>query len=276
MGKWWTTGASAGNGETIMEKNLASRGRLLIGALIECGILALVLLGGVAVSTTSALGTVLYSQPGTTDACVPFCWTSAVGTDGTGFQTFDNFTLNQTSTITTVKWQGFYFDFEDPTKNPVSPSTISWDISFSEDNSGLPGAVLLDQTLPAASVTAAFLGISSFNGPVPVFSFTAVLPTPFVASAGEEFWFSPLSEQLSFNPFFSWSPASTDVDPTDTATVQTSLPGFSPSFRPSDRNFELDGVIGVPVPETSSLALLCTALVGFGVSRRRRMHRQGW
>src|ERR1700687_2774131 len=105
---------------------------------LERGILALVFVAGIATSATSASGAILYSQPGSAAACASTCWTSSVGTNGGGFQTYDNFTLSQTSTITGVQWQGFYYDFVTPGNNPVSPPTTSWQFSFSANNAGLP------------------------------------------------------------------------------------------------------------------------------------------
>jgi hypothetical protein len=85
---------------------------------------------------------------------------------------------------------------------------------------------------------------------------------------GTELWFSPLSQQPSYNPIFSWSPALVDVDPTATGTAQTVLPVFAPYFQPNDRNFELDGFVSVPEP--SSLLLLGAGLFGFSSMRRRK------
>jgi PEP-CTERM motif-containing protein len=215
-------------------------------------------------STSSAA--ILYDQPGSNDACASTCWTSTVDSSGAGFQTFDNFVLPQASIVQSVEWQGFYWDFVVPGNNPVAPSTVSWELSFSADNASLPGAVLFTETFAAAGVTATFLGNSTFSGDsVPVYRFHADLTAPFLAAAGTPYWFSPLSEQTDFNPLFSWSPALLLVD---NLTVQFVRPGSVAFNRPDDRNFQLEGVAAVPEPGV--LALFSVALAGLGWMKRRQ------
>ncbi len=214
--------------------------------------LALLALPLVMAAAQPASATPVYSQPGT-QACSPSCWTSHYGA-GSGFRAFDNFSLSSGATITSVSWQGIYIPQSSGETAP-SPDTTSWTIGFFSNGSNFPATQLYSTTLAAASVTTTQIG-SGFFGSVPVnlYSFTAALPGGFAAAAGTTYWFSPLSNAPSFDPFFSWSPS---ILAYDNLTTQTDTGGGT-YIRPDDRAFTLSSA----VPEPAGWALM---LAGFGV-----------
>lgn len=201
----------------------------------------------------------VYSQPGT-QPCNPSCWTSDYA-GGSGFRAYDNFTLSSTAQIGKVTWQGIYIDLSQSV-TPGVPNTIDWTIGFFADSSNFPGAELYTVTMPTASVTATKIGSGSFgSAPVDLYSFSATLPSAFTALAGTKYWFSPLSLSATFTPFFSWSPATTDLDG---LTAQTDTVGNSFN-RPNDRAFSL-----AAVPEPASWAMMIAGFALAGAAMRRR------
>ena len=219
-----------------------------------------------AAATAAWASPTVYNQPAIPGACSGSCWTSSVASSGNGFQAFDNFTLTQSSLIDGAHWQGFYWDFQNPAANPVSPTTTSWNISIWSDVSNAPGAQLFSQTVGVGSVTATFLGLDTFGGsPVPVYDFSVSL-TPFLAQVGTNYWFSPLSIQNTFDPIFSWSPGVGG----DGSSWQRQLPGAGGSSKAGDRGFSLTGVAAVAVPEPATLGLLSLGLAGVGFVKRKR------
>lgn len=211
-------------------------------------------------------GTV-FSQPGNGVACSPSCWTSTAGGPDGGFQAYDNFSLATSGTVNTVTWQGFYDDYINAGANPVAPDTKSWKIDFYGGAAGAPGALLSTATLPAAQVTTTFLGVGSFNQAVNVYSFTATLPVPVTFDPGTAYWFSPLSIQTAFDPFFSWSAAAAQSGGTsyqrNVAPGATTGAGLD-AVRPDDRAFAL-----LYVPEPGAAAVLLGALAALGLLRVR-------
>jgi hypothetical protein len=211
-------------------------------------------------------GTV-YSQAGNGDACDTFCWTSSSGAGGT-FQTYDNFSLSKSASVSNVSWQGFYWDGVTASNNPVGPDTNAWEIQFYSDNAGQPGTLLYSQTLPEADVTTTFLDTGSFNGStVNVYDISAALPADFTASAGTTYWFSVLSEQTNFNPLFSWSPAVNQ--PPNAYSIQNAS-GGAYGVVADDRAFTLSAV-----PEPATWALMIAGFCGLGgalrLARQRRL-----
>ena len=208
----------------------------------------------------SAAADVIYQQAGTGAACAGACWTSSFG-DGVGFQAYDNFTLSADAQITGATWRGFIQSASGT--EAVDPTITSWQVSFSADSGGAPGAILASSTFAAADVTTTFLGVSSFSGPVNVYEFSVALPAAFAATAGTTYWFSPFASQPHFYPFFSWSPAVATGDD----SFQVSRPDNTTFVRSGDRAFSLLG--GVPEPAAWTVMLLGFGGVG-AVLRRRR------
>lgn len=215
---------------------------------------------------------IVYSQPGNGTACSPTCWTSSFDGTTTSYLTTDNFSLSKAASIETVQWQGFYYDYLNPSNNPVSPNTNFWEIVFYADVSGLPSPSSLLYEQAPSQVTSTLLGTSTFGGnTVDVYNFTATLPFAFNASANTTYWFGPLSEQTNFNPFFSWSAAATQ--PPNAYSAQLNFdPIANPSdvfiSRPDDRAFTLSS--SVPEPSTWALMVIGFAGVGFAGYRRAK------
>src|SRR5690349_19396203 len=59
-----------------------------------------------------------------------------------GFHYWDNFTLTNTESISTVAWLGSYFDLLDSTNNPASPNASGFGVEFFSDSSNAPGSLL--------------------------------------------------------------------------------------------------------------------------------------
>jgi len=231
-------------------------------SMFAAGAAALGLLG---LASEAAAG-VVYSQAGDGQACSPQCWTSDIGSaDNYGFQTFDNFTLSKSAGITTVSWQGFYYDYVNLANDPVAPVTNNWQIQFYGDSAGLPGALLYTTTETAAQVTTTLLDQDTpFLAAANVYEFTAVLPTAFAASAGTPYWFSPLSLQTDFNPFFSWSAAASQPSGAYSAQLfEGALSAVS-----GDRAFTLSSV-----PEPAAWSLMLVSFAGMGAALRVRRGR---
>jgi hypothetical protein len=221
-----------------------------------------------------ALAKTLYDQPSDGTACDTACWTSTDGAGGPitgGYQTFDDFSLSSNATVTQVSWYGFYIDSAGG-PNPTTPATTSWDIGFYANNGTLPGAALYSTSINAGSVSAQFLGdVSALGATVPFYEFTADLPTGFNANAATTYWFSPVSEQPTFEPFFSWSPSNSG----DGRSAQLELPGSvnlggnSLYSVTGDRAFILSGTSAAPEPATWALMLLGVGGVGAGLRMAR-------
>jgi len=188
-------------------------------------------------------------------------WTSVFSNTDGGFQTFDNFSVPNASHVNVVQWEGFYRDDINSANNPVPPSTVTWDLSFSADNSGAPGASLYDIQESAASVSTTKLGTTvRGTDTVFVYQFTATLPTAFSVAANTTYWFSPLSLQPSSDPILVWVQGTGG----DGISFQNDLNpggGIAQSFvRADDRAFTL---ISTPEPNTAFLlGILLAGILG--------------
>jgi hypothetical protein len=213
-------------------------------------------------------GPVVYNQPSVFPGSYS-AWTSDRDASGSGYRSWDNFSLSQPARIGGVNWQGFYLDSVTPETDPV-PDTTSWEFSFWSNAGGQPGVLLQSQTLPAASVQSTVVGSTTFDLPpaipVTLLGFEAALTTPFLADPGTTYWLSVSSNSPTSNPLWSWFQGAGG----DGITIQDQLPGGSPVSRLGDRAFSLE-VQATPEPSTLAMFLAgIGATLGYGGSRRRR------
>src|SRR5262249_10306808 len=160
---------------------------------------ALAVAGLFLVGSGDVRAAIVYNQPPDYPPNNFSFFTSDTGAGSAGFRTYDSFVLSQSAQITSVNWQGVYYDFVTAGNHPVPPNTRSWQISFFASNPGpgLPAGVLQSETLAAATVSVQFVADAVIFAPgnpiVHVLQFHADLTTPFDAQAGVQYWFSPFS-----------------------------------------------------------------------------------
>lgn len=227
-------------------------------------VLAATLLGQSAVAAT------VYEQPGTT-SCVPECSTSQLA-NGFGIRTYDNFKLDAAAIITTVTWQGIYFNLLQQFPDPAPlPSTTSWRLEFFGSGAGVPETSLYSTTLSVANVTRTFLGsgsgaigIGAYN--VNYYAFSATLPTAFEAAADTDYWFSPLSLAPDFLTFFLWSPTTESFDGFSWR-AGTAVAGGQAVL--SDYTFALGAAAAVPEPAGWTMLIAGFGVAGLAARRRR-------
>lgn len=222
---------------------------------VRFGLIALLALTGAAAGVSSpAAAQIVYSQPSDFPAGTLFASQNDPGGFGEFATSYDNFTLAGATLVNGVAWQGGYF-------NPPSAGSITaFTLTFWSDSGGAPGAALLTQTLPG-NAGETFVGLQSG---VPIYDYSAALPTAFVASASSAYWLSIVPD-LADPPEWGWH--------TGTGGDGQAVFDFLGSRSPldSDLAFTLSGT-AVVVPEPSTLLLIAGAgISGIGwISRRRR------
>lgn len=214
--------------------------------------LALLLVGGAPVC--SQADPAVYRQPFSEGAITT--WESYTGPTGGG-RTYDDFTLDATSAVTAVQWRGEYIDTASAGANPSSPNTAAFEVSFWSDNDGQPGSVLTTESIPLAQATPQSLGTINFafaDGqapfPIPLFSYRATLPTPFVAAAGRRHWISISSRSTTAQPTWSWYSGS-EGNGRSTQDFQGAR-----YERELDRGLLLEGTPATVTPPAASVAVL--------------------
>ena len=222
-----------------------------------------------AYSTRGNATSIVYEQVGRTLPWVCPCAVSDTSNGEDGWQTFDNFTLEETHLVTQVVWHGAYIHWNDD-KNPGAADTISWEITlWGESGLNQPSDLLYSESQFAADVDSTFLGYGVFGGstlvnPIPIYEFVFTLSTPFVAEAGSEYWVSWLSTSPTvFDPWFG-SAFSWDGDG---QSLQERLATGGSNRLSWDLAFALRGA-SVPAPPT--LTIFCLGLAALGWSRRKR------
>ncbi len=124
-------------------------------------------------------------------------WASQNDTNGGGnFATvYDDFTLGSTSSIGMVTWAGAFW-------NGGNHGTITgFTVDFWADSSGAPGALQWGTGDVAGNANETLLGYDQNSWPI--YSYTLSLSTPFVASAGTQYWLSIVAD-LGFPPQWAW------------------------------------------------------------------------
>lgn len=192
---------------------------------------------------------------------------------GSGFRTFDSFTLSADSNVQTITWRAMWVDLATPQPAPApAPDVTSWQIGL-WGSGAVPGAALSQYSFAAADVSSTFLGLGtfSFNGlyNVAFYDYSATLPAGFVATGGTEYWLSILSLSPTLNPNVAWVGASGGNSSSYQQVLGAGLSVTSGSAVAADRVFRLDGEINIPEPGTWGLAGGALILL----TLRRRMRR---
>jgi hypothetical protein len=166
---------------------------------------------------------------------------------------YDDFTLSSTTSIGTVTWAGDYFN--------GSPSNITaFTLQFYGDNAGQPGSLLQTTTISGnANETAA----GNDNVPLPFYTYSAALSTPFSATGGTHYWMSIVAD-LIYPPQWEWETA--------TGGNGTAYQVFNTVGNPisNDFTFSLVSTAAVTTPEPGSVALLAGMGLTAAVCVRRR------
>jgi len=195
-----------------------------------------------------------------------------------GFRMFDDFVLASKSSVQSVRFLGAWVGEPGANLPAPSPDVSSWELTFYEDNAGLPGAVRASRTYVPGDLTLAFLGTVVFNfgnndlRNLNIYDITATFVPPVTLQGGTRYWFSPLAYSDQFLPVFTWLGATLPSGTGNNVSIQQTLgAGMAVTATTSlgrDRSLQLDGAV---VPEPGALVLIGTAAVG--LLARRRSHR---
>jgi hypothetical protein len=170
-------------------------------------------------------------------------------------QLTDQFRLVSDASLTDLMWYGGDFI------NTFS-ATRSFDIRLFADAGNVPANTPFLETTVAASTFNTGLHSGSGDGH-DIFRFSASLPSPVALNGGTDYWLSILDNPPSTdsNLFFLWHQGMT-TNGSDAGAV-TRHDDASPWIN-LNTQFSYD-LIGNPVPEPSSLALVCMGTASFAV-----------
>lgn len=184
-------------------------------------------------------------------------------------RTADNFSFSTQVQVTSVQWWGSYvpLNISDPTSLDDFTITFFANGSYSDDD--VPGDVLFEQRV---SVTAVDTGVD-ISGVIDQYLYTAVLDTPLVFDANQQYWFMALNDTglddlFPDAPNASWGWERTTLDPTNYwARLNTNdpLPWTQRDDPQMNLAFRLNGSV-VPTPSAAA-AFGVAGLLGL---RRRR------
>jgi hypothetical protein len=184
--------------------------------------------------------------------------TSQNAASGASFQSFDNFTLTGSNpvTISSITWQGIYWNPVNPSANPLDFSPPSntppnltenyFAIGFFADSNNLPVLNPQPEAIPLTNLTFANVGTAVFgpdNGggydTVNVYNFSADLAAaqnPFQLNPGTYWlsivWFAPNN---SYPPVFVWTSGTGG----DGKSAQLAYGQPNAEYVPADRAFTL-------------------------------------
>ena len=180
-----------------------------------------------------------------------------------------SFELAQTSSVTSISWQGLYVS-TDLAANPPAPDSSSFTLSAFASSVGMPGALLgsetfnvgsggIQETFVANDPTFVFSG-STTPTTAAIYDYNLVLPVPELAAGGTTYFLSIVANTTkpAGSPAWLWmsggengpSYSNYPTGPADTLS----------------RTFSIDGSA---VPEPSSIVMLTLGVAGiFGLRRR--------
>ena len=200
--------------------------------------------------------TTLYTQAPVTNGIL---WASQNDTNAGGngnFATaYDNFTLGSTAAVTSINWQGGYY-------NGGSAPISSFALTFYADNAGQPGAAVATETV-SGNANQTFVGSS---GGLTYENYSAAFAPSFTATAGTKYWLS-IVPNLGFPPQWGWNSGTGG----DGAAFQEFF--GAPSAVANDLAFGLKGTPAAAAPEPSEYAGLGFAafgLLALGLNVRRK------
>ena len=194
-----------------------------------------------AASRAFAADPLIYSQPYANYEDTT--WDSYTAPQTTPATTYDSFVLTSSGSVTAVQWQGTYIDHNNLRNNPTPPDASSFTIGIWSDNNGQPGSQITSQTVPIEACNQTSLGTVGFNAfndsttyQIAFFTYRAVLPTTFDATAGTRYWISIVGSCSQSTPIWSWYASTADGS---TTCIQDY--GGNRMTRPGDRAFALEG-----------------------------------
>ncbi len=184
----------------------------------------------------------VYNQPAADPNVEGYYTWASCDTPSNGLvPTYDNFSLGTTTSITAVQWTGNYIDTSNVADNPATPDTPTFQVNFYADNGGFPGQLLSSATLTLAECNPTLLSTVGFsdspttpNYQIPIYAYSATLPTAFTAAAGQPYWISVVGVCTADQPFWSWYSG----DNGDGRCIQVFQGN---QVRPSDCAFTLQG-----------------------------------
>ncbi|HLK58884.1 MAG TPA: hypothetical protein VKU00_20085 [Chthonomonadaceae bacterium] len=187
---------------------------------------------------------ILYHQPSNFSGGTVYASQNDSGGFGNYATVYDDFTLSHSSALTDVSWQGGFF-------NPSTAGTITgFTLTFSADKNGLPGRTLRTEFI-SGNANQTSVGT---EGTVPIYDYSAILPSVFNAAGDKTYWLSIVPD-LTLPSQWGWQTGTGG----DGQAVQDLL--GSRSRLSSDMAFTLSGSPRAPaVPEGDSWEMLTAGM----------------
>ena len=212
----------------------------------------------------TAFADVLFSQPARPVSTGGLFWTSQISPSGGGFDLWDDFSLSYPATVDAVDWYGSWYA---PVGETSEPNVDEWTVAIYEDNSGLPGDVIDEQTFSLASVDSVLRGFHTGGGNNIAAYMLSANMSPIELAPGTYWLLTRATLASEPNPGWNWDPTTGDIS--EGIAIQR---GHGPMAdfieRPGDRAFTVHGVV---VPEPSSMVLAAFGVLGliaYGWRRR--------
>ena len=131
---------------------------------------------------------------------------SAHASPNWGWQILDNFSLQDTTKITGIRWQGVYADYstEPANRAPGRTNTDTWEVTIWSNKEGKHHQVIHTETHRGEDVDTALAGITA-RSKFEIYEFHLNFSEPFLAEANTAYWLSILSIADTFDPGFEWT-----------------------------------------------------------------------